>query len=116
MTVSLNEPDPLFVQQPDAASLSAEIQAAAGLTVSDTKCRQLLLDGTSSQSDVTRISGAIKAAYLKANPWLSSDQISVQDVKINNKLVAFYSHCVPILFTPFPWEYNMSVASVLQWI
>ena len=125
VTVALNDPDQLFVQQPDAASLSAEIQAASGLAIADTKCSQLLLDGTSSKSDVPRISGAIKEAYLKANPWLSSDQISVENVEINNKLVAFYSCCAPILFTLFPrknirirkslFSHNMLVVSVLPW-
>ena len=90
VAVSGQEPDPLFVREPNADALSKAIEEASGLKLSDTMCNEMMLEGTSKQSEKEKITGAIKEAYRAANPQLTSDQIVVTNVKITNKFVADY--------------------------
>ena len=88
VSVSGQDPHPLFVQEPNAATVSEEIDAVAGLTLCSCrpfKCSAMLLEGTSKESEVATIGSAIKKAYLKANAHLMKDAIGVKNIKINNR-------------------------------
>ena len=87
VAVAGQEPDPLFVQEPDSDAINKAIEEEAGLKASETECNDMTLEGNSQQSEKSKITGAIKEAYLKANPHVTSDQISVTNVQINNKYV-----------------------------
>jgi len=87
VAVAGQEPDPLFVQEPDSDAINKAIEEEAGLKVSETECNDMTLEGNSQQHEKSKITGAIKDAYLKANPQVTSDQISVTNVQLNNKYV-----------------------------